>query len=103
VRFVPIRFTPGASTFKGKPCGGVYIVLTERERFQAVDAGITIALTLQRLYPKDFALDKINTLLQHAETIAAIKAGKAPAEIKQSWSVALAEFKNRRQPFLIYK
>ena len=79
------------------------MLLTDRERLQAVDLGIAIALTLHRLYPKEFALDKINTLLQHADTIAAIKAGKPLTEIKQSWSAALAEFTKRRQAFLIYK
>ena len=45
--------------------------------------GIVLALTLQRLYPNDFALEKVQRLLQHQPTIDAIKAGKTLAEIKQ--------------------
>jgi uncharacterized protein YbbC (DUF1343 family) len=65
VRFVPIRFTPTYSTFKDKPCAGVACVITDRDRLDAVDVGIVIARTLECLYPNDFALAKLNTLLQH--------------------------------------
>jgi uncharacterized protein YbbC (DUF1343 family)/CubicO group peptidase (beta-lactamase class C family) len=103
VRFVPVRFTPTASVFKDKSCGGVYIMITDRDALNAVDAGIQLVLTLQRLYPNDFALDKVQHLLQHEPTIEAIKAGKSLAEIKQSWAGDLEDFKKRREKFLIYK
>jgi uncharacterized protein YbbC (DUF1343 family) len=102
VRVVPVRFTPNYSTFKDKPCGGVAFVITDREALDAVDLGITIALILQRLYPGDFALAKVNTLLQHAPTIESIEAGKSLGEIKSAWAGELAEFKRRRKPFLLY-
>ncbi|PYM14193.1 MAG: hypothetical protein DME18_07310, partial [Verrucomicrobia bacterium] len=85
VRFVPIRFTPTASVFKDKPCGGVCLMITDRDALDAVDVGIALALALQRLYPKDFALDKVQHLLQHPPTLDAIKAGKTLAEIKRLW------------------
>ena len=102
VQFVPIRFTPTYSTFKDKPCGGVSFVITDREKLNAVDLGITLALILQRLYPGDFALAKLNTLLQHTPTIDSIKAGKSLGEIKSAWVGELAEFNRRRKPFLLY-
>src|SRR5438034_98093 len=103
VRFVPIRFTPKASVFKDKQCGGVSIVVTDRDALKAVDVGIVLALTLQRLYPNDFALEKVQRLLQHQPTIDAIKVGKTLAEIKQLWATDLEEFKKRREKFLIYR
>ena len=102
-RFVPVRFTPKASVFKDHSCGGVYIMLTDRDRLSSVDVGITLALTLERLYPGDFALQQVQHLLQHQPTIDAIKAGKSLAEIKQLWAGDLDEFKKRREKFLIYK
>ena len=102
VQFVPVRFTPTYSTFKDKACGGVAFVITNREALNAVDVGIELALILQRLYPNDFALAKVNTLLQHTPTIESIKAGKSLVEIKGAWLKELAEFKQRRKPFLIY-
>src|SRR5688572_16611039 len=83
VRFVPVRFTPAASTFKDKPCGGVSIVVTDRDKLNAVDVGIIIALALQKHYPTNYALAKVQTLLQHQPTLDAIKAGKTLNQIKQ--------------------
>jgi len=102
VRFVPIRFTPTYSTFKDKPCAGVACIITDREKLNAVDLGLAIALTLQRLYPKDYALPKLNTLLQHPATIEAIRGGKPLADIKEAWAGGLEAFAKRRQQFLIY-
>jgi uncharacterized protein YbbC (DUF1343 family)/CubicO group peptidase (beta-lactamase class C family) len=103
VRFLPVQFTPTYSTFSNKLCRGVSILVTDRDRLQAVDVGIVIALTLQRLHPKEFALAKIAPLLRHPATQEAIKAGRPLAEIKQSWQPELAEFGKRREKFLIYK
>jgi uncharacterized protein YbbC (DUF1343 family) len=103
VRFVPVRFTPTFSTFKTQECGGVTIVLTDREKLQAVDLGIVIALTLQRLYPDDYALEQIAPLLRHPSTLEAIKSGQTLATIKRSWEADLRSFKKRREAFLIYK
>ncbi len=103
VRFVPIRFTPTASVFKEKNCGGVSILLTDRDHCPVVDIGLTLALTLQRLHPNEFAIEKMQTLLQSRVTLEAIKAGKSLAEIKQDWAADLAAFQKRREPFLLYK
>ncbi len=102
VRFVPIRYTPTASTFKDKPCGGVSIVLTDREKLQAVDVGLAIGLAVQKLYPQDFALQKVQTLLQHTNTLEALKAGKPISQIKAAWENELTDFKRRRQKYLLY-
>ena len=68
-----------------------------------MDIGLVLALTLQRLYPKDFALEKISHLLQDPATIEAIKAGKSIAEIKQTWAAEIDAFKKRRAQYLLYK
>ncbi|MES2570800.1 MAG: DUF1343 domain-containing protein, partial [Verrucomicrobiota bacterium] len=67
VRFIPVQFTPVSSVFKGQRCRGVNIILTDRT-VPTVDIGITMARTLQRLYPKDFNVPKFNRLLVHAPT-----------------------------------
>lgn len=102
IGYVPIRFTPTYSTFKDKPCAGVAFVITDREQFNAVDLGIQIALTLQKLYPGEFALTKFNTLLQHTPTIEAIKAGQPLSAIRAAWAAGLSGFEKRRREFLLY-
>lgn len=102
MRFVPIRFTPGYSTFKDRPCGGVALIITDRAKLNAVDLGLTVALMLHRLYPAEFALSKVNTLLQHPATINAMRAGESLSQIKRRWEKELRDFKARRKPFLLY-
>jgi len=103
VRFAPIHFTPRASVFKGQSCHGVRLEITDRDRLKAVDVGLTLALTLRRLHPGEFALDKLSPLLLHRPTLEAIRAGKPLGEIKQLWLPELETFKQRRQQFLIYE
>jgi len=102
VRFVPVEFTPTYSVHKGKLCKGVYILLTDRDRCNVVDAGLLIAETMYRLYPKDFNPDKMQHLLLHPPTFEAIKADKSLKEIHALWQKELDEFRSRRAKYLIY-
>lgn len=102
VRFVPVRFTPDASVFKGQDCGGVYILLTDRDHCHVVDVGLVIAETLCRLYPHQFDADKMAHLLLNRATLDAIKAGQPIGEIRASWEPGLKDFQKRRAKYLIY-
>jgi uncharacterized protein YbbC (DUF1343 family) len=102
VRFVPVRFTPRASTFKDQSCGGVSLALTNRDALEAVDLGLTLALTLRRLYPDRFALEKLRPLLSDPATLKAIEGGRPLAEIRRAWSAELAAFEQRRAGVLLY-
>jgi len=103
VRFIPIRFTPKSSIHHDKPCGGVSILVTDRERLNSVDVGLQMAKTLYRLYPTKFSLKKISHLLLHNETLEALRADKSLADIHAIWEKDLADFKTRRQKFLLYE
>lgn len=103
VSFVPVRFTPTYSVHKGANCGGVYIMLNDRDRCNVVDVGLQIARTLCQLYPNQFNVDKIKHLLLHAPTLAAIKANSPLSEIRASWKADVDEFLKRREKYLIYK
>jgi uncharacterized protein YbbC (DUF1343 family) len=102
VRFVPIRFTPKASIHKDKLCGGVNILLTDRDKCNSVDVGLEMAKTLYRLYPKDFSLKKISHLLLHDGTLEAIRNDKSLQEIHAMWEKDLEDFRKRREKFLLY-
>jgi uncharacterized protein YbbC (DUF1343 family) len=103
VRFHAVRFTPTYSVFKDKPCGGVRIVLTDRDALNAVDVGLTIAVTMQRLYGTNFAADKMQVLLREPTVLAGIKAGKPVAEMRAGWAADLEAYRKRREPFLLYR
>jgi uncharacterized protein YbbC (DUF1343 family)/CubicO group peptidase (beta-lactamase class C family) len=102
VRFVPIRFTPRSSAFGGEDCRGVNIVITDRAAFRPVATGIQIAYELNRLYPGVWRVDDYGRLLANRDVLAALKAGKAPAEIVVTWQAGLARFAEVRRKYLIY-
>ncbi len=102
VRFIPVRFTPTDSVYKNESCGGVNIVLTDRVNCNVVDVGITMAKVLNRLYPEEFKVDKVNVLMGNSATLAAIKEDKPLSEIHAMWTADLAKFKERRAKYLLY-
>ncbi len=102
VSFVPVRFTPTYSVHKGTNCGGVYIMLNDRDACNVVDAGLLIAKTLHRWYPRQFNADRIKHLLLHARTLDAVKADRSLADIRAVWRIDLEEFQKRREKYLLY-
>jgi len=103
VRFVPVRFTPSASVFKGEQCGGINIVVTDRAQFQSVRTGIEIAVALRRLYPNDWQVEKYGHLLANAAALERVKRGDAPEDVVRSWQPALEEFRRARARVLLYR
>ena len=103
VRFVPVRFTPSTSVFKATECDGINIIITDRNQFRPLPAGLEIAVALRRLYPQDWKVDAYLRLLVNADTLERVKRGDAPEEIVRSWSSGLAEFRRARERVLIYK
>ncbi|MEP6570571.1 MAG: exo-beta-N-acetylmuramidase NamZ domain-containing protein [Acidobacteriota bacterium] len=101
-RFVPVRFTPAGSVFKGEECGGINIIITDRERFRPVSAGLEIAVALRKLYPTGWKVDSYLRLLANTDSLDRLKRGDSAAEIVRSWVARLEEFKHRRAGILIY-
>jgi uncharacterized protein YbbC (DUF1343 family)/CubicO group peptidase (beta-lactamase class C family) len=102
VRFVPVRFTPTDYIYKNQSCGGINVILTDREKCQVVDIGITAAEILNRWYPDEFKLDGMDRLLMDKPTLRAIEEGKSLGEIHKLWAPKLSDFKSRREKYLLY-
>ncbi len=100
--FVPVRFTPDASVFKGKSCGGVRIQVANRDVVRSVDLGIVMASTLHRLYGKEAGISKMLKLTGDRATRDAVLEGRSLDEIRISWQPGLEAFQVRRAPFLLY-
>ncbi len=103
VRFIPVRFTPKASVFAGKECGGVQIILTDRNAFRAADLGVVLATTLHRMHPEELKLDKMAGLLANGETLERIRAGMKLTEVRRARDAGLEEFRRRRTRHLLYR
>lgn len=103
VRFIPIRFTPDASKFAGQHCGGVTVVLTDRNAFQAVRTGLEIGRALHKLYPDAWNAKAFRGLLGNRQVHEALLAGKTVAEMESLYQPGLDDFLKRRQQFLLYR
>jgi uncharacterized protein YbbC (DUF1343 family)/CubicO group peptidase (beta-lactamase class C family) len=103
VRFIPIRFKPSTSVFKNEDCGGVNVVITDRERFKSVATGIEIAVALHSLFPADWKVDSYSRLLVNADALERLKRGATPEELTQSWRAPLEIFRKKRAAVLLYE
>ena len=103
VRFVPVSFTPSASTYAGQRCQGVNMILIERNAFDAPELGIEIALALHKLYPDQFQIGRMIDLLANQSVFDAIVNGEDPRRIAEDWREPLEKFEQLRQKYLIYK
>lgn len=102
-RFVPVKFKPNASVYKNEESGGVNIVVTDRRRFEPLQAGIEIAAALRKLYTEQWQVERFGRLLANAEILEMLKRGESPENIEKAWQTGLAEFQKRRAPYLLYK
>lgn len=100
---IPVRFTPRASVFAGRECGGVQFLITDREAFHPLDLGVVLATTLQRLHPDELKLDRLTKLLAHPPTLEAIRAGQSLAAVHALWAADEDAFLARRKAFLLYQ
>jgi uncharacterized protein YbbC (DUF1343 family)/CubicO group peptidase (beta-lactamase class C family) len=103
VRFVPVEFTPTAATNAGKLCGGVQIVVVNREIVEAPELGIELIAALHRLFTTDFDMSKINTLLANNAASQQLQLGMDPRRIADDWRDGVERFMVVRAKYLIYQ
>jgi len=102
VRFVPVEFTPSAAVFAQSKCGGVNIVVTDRNALDAPELGIEIASALHSLYPDQFEVKNLDNLMFNDATAKAIRAGEDPRRVWMEWNEEIEAFKAIRAKYLLY-
>jgi uncharacterized protein YbbC (DUF1343 family)/CubicO group peptidase (beta-lactamase class C family) len=102
VRFAPTFFTPNDGIFKGEPCNGVELVVTDRASLSPMLMGIEIAATLHKLYPQNFVLGRTIQLLGSRSTIEQLENGDAPTRVFTSWAPSIEKFRKMREKYLLY-
>lgn len=100
--FVPIRFTPASSKYSGQPCGGLNIIITDRQQLEPLTVGWHLSAALQKLYPEQWEGQQAMRLLGSKATLDAILSGKSVEEIQAVAARGVSEFEARRSHFLIY-
>lgn len=102
VRFVPVKFTPKSGIYAGQVCGGVNIVLVDRETLDAPELGVELASALRTMYPTQYKMDRMMELLANQAVFNAISSGEDPRRIADEWRGALERFQEVRKKYLIY-
>jgi uncharacterized protein YbbC (DUF1343 family)/CubicO group peptidase (beta-lactamase class C family) len=102
VRFVPVRFTPKSSVHKDAECGGVNIIVTNRDLFEPVVTGLEMAAQLKKLFPKDFSIERFNRLLANQKVFDAFRQGSDARAMRQVWESELDVFRAIRSKYLLY-
>ena len=103
VRFVPLSFTPTSGPYSGQTCGGVNLIVTDRNMLDSAELGIELAAALKKLYPDQWKMEPLIQLLVNREVFDAIARGDDPRNIAQSWREALDQFVKLRAKYLLYK
>ncbi len=102
VRFVPISFTPTSSEYADQRCGGVNIIVTDRNALDAPELGIEIASALHALYPDQYKIAGIDTLMRSKASLDAVAQGEDPRRIAEQWQDQIEQFTAMRSKYLLY-
>jgi uncharacterized protein YbbC (DUF1343 family) len=102
VRFYPVRFTPTTSKFANQECGGVFIVVTDRNAVRPVRVGVEIAAALVKLFPGQLTADAALRLFGSASLITRLKSGDDASTIAAGWAQDGARWRTLREKYLLY-
>lgn len=114
VIFRSCAFQPTFQKHAKVTCGGVQIHVVDRDQFDSVAAGIAMVKVAHDLYPNEFLwkvppyeyvfdknpFDVISGTNQIRE---AIEGGADLASITGGWKAGVAEFEEKRAPYLLYR
>jgi uncharacterized protein YbbC (DUF1343 family)/CubicO group peptidase (beta-lactamase class C family) len=104
VRFVPRTFTPGGGyVFDKQACGGLNVIVTDRNLLDSPLLGAELISALVKFYPNDFHPQAQRKLVGNQRVLDDLKSGKDPKAIALEWQEAMEPFLAVRAKYLIYK
>jgi uncharacterized protein YbbC (DUF1343 family)/CubicO group peptidase (beta-lactamase class C family) len=103
VRFEPVTFTPTADVYGRVACGGVRLVVTDREAIRPVMVGLSVGRVLRERYRDQFRPEGIQNLLVNRSTMWAFLRGEPLPRVAAWAEMARTSFLNRRASYLIYR
>jgi uncharacterized protein YbbC (DUF1343 family) len=113
VTFRPAYFTPTFHKHAGRPCGGVQVHVTDRDRFPAFLAYLLLIHHARRQdakafawrdppYEYEFVKRPIDILCGTDRVRRTIEAGISPRTLVAGWRREAATFRRRRRKYLLY-
>jgi uncharacterized protein YbbC (DUF1343 family) len=103
VSFEPVVFTPSSDIYMAVPCGGVRVVVTDREAIRPVTVGLAIARTLRSRHRDQFRPEAIQNLLVNRATMWAFLRNESLDRLVAWTEMERNSFLNRRASYLIYR
>jgi uncharacterized protein YbbC (DUF1343 family) len=114
VRFRPASFVPTWDKHAGERCGGVEVVVTDREAFRPFRTGVAAVAAARALDPGRFrwrtepyefteGVPAFDLLCGSAREREAIEAGKGWRELARAWRAEERAFARRRARCLLYR
>jgi uncharacterized protein YbbC (DUF1343 family)/CubicO group peptidase (beta-lactamase class C family) len=102
VRFMPVQFTPASDGHARQQCGGVNIVITDRETVDVAELGLELAAALHKLYAQQFEIAHVADILANQAAFQALQSGEDPPRIADDWRDGLDRFVQVRAKYLMY-
>jgi uncharacterized protein YbbC (DUF1343 family) len=102
VRFIPVDFTPASSNYANEKCGGVSIIVTDRNAVDAPELGAEIVSALQKLYPGQYKIARLDSLMVSKSSFDAIASGEDPRRVAEDWQESIGKFEAIRTKYLLY-
>jgi len=113
VVFVPNYFRPQFQKHRGAVCGGVELLVTDREAFRSYRTGVELLAAIHRLWPDGFAwraapyefvadIPAIDLLTGGPECRQAIESGAGLEDWLATWGEDERQFRAERREVLLY-
>jgi SSS family transporter len=88
--------------YHGQTLPAVHLTLTDRNLLDSPELGIELISAIRKLYPQQFNIARIGTLLVSVNTVLSIQNNEDPRSIAKSWQHDLDAFNQRRAKYLLY-
>jgi hypothetical protein len=79
------------------------MTVVDRDVLRPVALGVEIAVALRDLHPADWKREKLNALLANRDTLERLDRGQTADAIARSWEKGIADFRDRRTKYLLYR
>ncbi len=103
VRFEPVWFTPMADQYAQIQCGGVRLVVTDRDTLRPVTVALALARELRVRHRDQFRPESIQNLLVNRSTMWAFLSGESFDRLVAWADTDRNSFLNRRASYLMYR
>jgi uncharacterized protein YbbC (DUF1343 family) len=113
VTFRPVTYEPAFDKYRGEPCSGFQIHITDKDRFKPYRLGLALLQALGLTHPERFRwLDPpyeyereklpIDILIGSGAVRRQVEQGQDLDKIESDWEQQLREYRERREPSLLY-